>query len=121
MAHKKLSEEEARIVEEHINQTMYQLIMQKHPLKPEQFNIDERDQNIWEIILERANKVKIEYVSMRRNPKIKFRDDRMKAAFHRFCCLVGGFYTKEWNVVERPVEPQNAPDGKNDLEGSKDA
>ena len=77
--------------------------MQKHLLKPEQFDIDPRDENIWELILERANRVKQEYVAMRRNPKIEFRDQRMKDAFHRFCCLVGGFFVKEWNVVNPDV------------------
>ena len=104
MAHQKLSEEEARQPEEHINQTFYQLIMQKNLLKPEQFDIDPADENIWELILERANKVKMEYVAMRRNPKIAFRDQRMRDSFHRFCCLIGGFYVQEWSVVHSEVE-----------------
>lgn len=99
MAHQKLSEEEAGKPEEYINQTFYQLIMQKHLLRPEQFDIDPRDENLWEIILERANKIKMEYVAMRRNPKIQFRDQRLRDLFHRFVCLVAGFYQEEWQVV----------------------
>ena len=101
MDNKKLNEKDAHIPEEQINQTLYKLIIQKNLLKPEQFNIDPRDENIWEIILERANKVKMEYVSMKKNPKIEFHDQRMKDSFHRFCCLVGGFFTEEWMVNKK--------------------